>query len=214
MASKKTFQDQDYFDKLALDYLETNDKIRFANSEAEKIKLEASLKEILISLKSLIYMRCSRYKKFSNFDDLVQDGYEALLMAFKTYRPGKSAFTWWSNKYIATKIARSASKHNLIKIPIAKAKNMKMVRADTISSSVDENQSEILLENSILIKKISNILNKMPLEDQEIFKYVYENNKNKTDQVINNTNFTKKELTRRYRKILKNIKSNILSNDE
>lgn len=42
--------------------------------------------------KYLILMKTHKYKKFTNYDDLVQDGLEALIKAIKTYNPTKGIF--------------------------------------------------------------------------------------------------------------------------
>lgn len=42
--------------------------------------------------KYLVTMRTNRYKKFSNYDDLNQEGMEALVKAMKNYNPKKGIF--------------------------------------------------------------------------------------------------------------------------
>jgi RNA polymerase sigma factor (sigma-70 family) len=70
----------------------------------------------------LIWTRTSKYRKFPNYEDLVQEGYVALMRAMKNYDPKKGAFFWWAHKYIDTRIARSANQHTTIRYPLQVAK--------------------------------------------------------------------------------------------
>lgn len=70
----------------------------------------------------LVTMRTSKYKGFGNYDDLNQEGFEALVKAMKNYNPNKGSFFWWAHKYIETRIARSANLHTTIRYPLKFAK--------------------------------------------------------------------------------------------
>lgn len=73
--------------------------------------------------KYLVSMKTSRYKAFGNYDDLNQEGFEALIKAMKNYNPAKGSFFWWAHKYIDTRISRSANLHTTIRYPLKFAKN-------------------------------------------------------------------------------------------
>ncbi len=73
-------------------------------------------------LKYLITMKLGKYKSFSNYEDLFQEGYEALLKAINTYDPSKGSIFWWCHKYIDTRISRSANLHTTIRYPLKIAK--------------------------------------------------------------------------------------------
>lgn len=73
--------------------------------------------------KYLVTMKTSRYKAFSNYDDLNQEGYEALIKAMRNYNPKKGIWFWWAHKYIDTRISRSANLHTTIRYPLKVAKN-------------------------------------------------------------------------------------------
>jgi RNA polymerase sigma factor (sigma-70 family) len=68
-------------------------------------------------------MKTGRYKAFSNYDDLNQEGFEALIKAMKNYNPKKGSFFWWAHKYIDTRISRSANLHTTIRYPLKVAKD-------------------------------------------------------------------------------------------
>src|SRR5437899_1182013 len=70
----------------------------------------------------LVFMRTNRYKNFSNYEDLNNDGLEALIRSMINYNPSKGNFFWWSHKYIDTEIARSANLHTTIRYPLKYAK--------------------------------------------------------------------------------------------
>lgn len=72
--------------------------------------------------KYLITMKTSRYKAFGNYEDLNQEGYEALMKAMANYNPKKGSFFWWAHKYIDTRISRSANLHTTIRYPLKVAK--------------------------------------------------------------------------------------------
>jgi RNA polymerase sigma factor (sigma-70 family) len=71
----------------------------------------------------LVTMKTGRYKAFSNYDDLNQEGFEALIKAMNNYNPKKGSFFWWAHKYIDTRISRSANLHTTIRYPLKVAKN-------------------------------------------------------------------------------------------
>ncbi len=72
--------------------------------------------------KYLITMKTGRYKAFGNYEDLNQEGFEALMKAMNNYNPKKGSFFWWAHKYIDTRISRSANLHTTIRYPLKVAK--------------------------------------------------------------------------------------------
>lgn len=70
----------------------------------------------------LVTMKTGRYKAFSNYEDLNQEGFEALVKAMNNYNPKKGSFFWWAHKYIDTRISRSANLHTTIRYPLKVAK--------------------------------------------------------------------------------------------
>lgn len=74
------------------------------------------------AIKPLVLSRVGKYRRFSNYEDLKQDGFEAVILALETYDPAKGSFIWWADHYIKTKVSRSANMHSAIRIPLKKAK--------------------------------------------------------------------------------------------
>lgn len=70
----------------------------------------------------LITTHTNRYKKFANHEDLVQEGFEALLKAMKNYDSSKGSWFWWAHKYVGTRVSRQANLHTTIRYPLKIAK--------------------------------------------------------------------------------------------
>lgn len=99
-------------------------KAKAKNSDDPKIKYELDRHEKICieQFKYLVTMKTGRYKAFSNYDDLNQEGFEALIKAMKTYNPKKGSFFAWAHNYIGTRISRSANLHTTIRYPLKVAK--------------------------------------------------------------------------------------------
>jgi RNA polymerase sigma factor (sigma-70 family) len=70
----------------------------------------------------LITMHTNRYKAFANHEDLIQEGYEALLKGMKNYNPKKGGVFGWFHHYIGTRVSRQANLHTTIRFPLKVAK--------------------------------------------------------------------------------------------
>jgi len=106
----------------------------------------------------LVVARAGRYKSFSNYNDLIQDGRIALLYALRNFDLGKGSFFWWVNQYVKTKLSREANRHSTIKIPIKHAKAMVphkmsqlpvMISTENPESSVSGKQTARILKKAI-----------------------------------------------------------------
>jgi RNA polymerase sigma factor (sigma-70 family) len=91
----------------------------------------------LQQFKYVIDMHADRYKHFPNYEDLVQEGYIALLSAMKNYNPTKGSFFWWAHKYVATRIQRSANTHTAIRFPLSYAKKHQPRKENNLPIMVD-----------------------------------------------------------------------------
>jgi RNA polymerase sigma factor (sigma-70 family) len=94
--------------------------------KSEDVKLKFALRkheaECIEKFKYLVTMKTGRYKIFNNYEDLNQEGFEALIKAMTNYNPKKGSFFWWAHKYIDTRISRSANLHTTIRYPLKVAK--------------------------------------------------------------------------------------------
>lgn len=100
-------------------------KTQFKESHDPKISSEIKKHEKICmeKFRYLVTMKTGRYKAFSNYDDLNQEGFVALVKAMNNYNPKKGSFFWWAHKYIDTRISRSANLHTTIRYPLKVAKN-------------------------------------------------------------------------------------------
>jgi RNA polymerase sigma factor (sigma-70 family) len=110
--------------QLMIDLIKMRDEIKSAKKKDTKLiaKYKAHQNICMEKFKYLVSMRTGRYKAFSNYDDLNQEGFEALTKAMANYKPNKGSFFWWAHKYIDTRISRSANLHTTIRFPLKVAK--------------------------------------------------------------------------------------------
>ncbi len=165
---------QEEINEIANEFIELRNKAARSRSQKSKDKLSRSQNACLAKLKYLIGSKTYRYKQFSNFQDLEQDGYEALLLALKTYNPKKGNFSWWAEKYIATRISRSANAHSTIRIPIKKARDLKPFKANDFPVMIDESpdacQTTQTIEQKNLIQKA---IEQLPELHQKVISMIY-----------------------------------------
>lgn len=88
--------------------------------------------------KYLVTMKTGRYKAFSNYDDLNQEGFEALIKSMVNYNPAKGSFFWWAHKYIDTRISRSANLHTTIRFPLKVAKESAPHKESVLPTLIEE----------------------------------------------------------------------------
>lgn len=113
-------------------------------------------------LKYLITMKLGKYKSFSNYEDLFQEGYEALLKAINTYDPSKGSIFWWCHKYIDTRISRSANLHTTIRYPLKIAKQQAPHKEAIMPHLIEKNSCpESTLYNSQVNKLINDNLSSL-----------------------------------------------------
>ena len=100
--------------------------LRIKSKDSNDAKILSELKKheqiCMEKFRYLVTMKTGRYKAFSNYDDLNQEGFEALIKSMSNYNPKKGSFFWWAHKYIDTRISRSANLHTTIRYPLKVAK--------------------------------------------------------------------------------------------
>lgn len=124
--------------------------------------------------KYLVTMRTSRYKQFSNYDDLNQEGFEALLKAMKNYNPSKGCWFWWSHKYIDTRISRCANFHTTIRYPLKVAKAKIPHKETLMPLLIEENYCpDKEFESKQYNNQILSALNKLNDEQKKVMDLAY-----------------------------------------
>lgn len=122
----------------------------------------------------LVNNKTYRYKKFSNYNDLKQDGFEALMLAFKTYDPDKGDFIGWASRYINTKVCRAANAHSTIKYPIKKAKNLKPYKTTEMPVLIDSKNPLTSVENFEDKKFIREAIEQLPERQKQVILSYYD----------------------------------------
>jgi RNA polymerase sigma factor (sigma-70 family) len=126
-------------------YSELKSKYEISLSSQDKKNFEKHQALCLEKFKYMISIRTSRYKNFSNYEDLNQEGAEALLLAMASYNPKKNEnakgnlFFWWAHKYIDTRIARKANLHTAIRFPLTFSKENVPHKENVMPLIIDKN---------------------------------------------------------------------------
>lgn len=200
--------DNDEIDQLAIKYIKLKENAK--NGSEKNIKdFKKFQNECIKKLTPLVTKKTSKYKKFSNYKDLEQDGFEALLMALNTYKPEKGSFGFWASQYIKTRVSRSANAHSTIKIPIKKAKLLKPYKTTSIPIMFDGKPTPIesfqTNENSFILKEA---VNKLPTDQRKVIKMTYGLNGVQPNTAINIMEYL--SISRQeYNKLLTKAKKNL-----
>jgi len=139
-----------------------------------EVELKKHEKICIQNFKYLVTMKTGRYKAFSNYDDLNQEGFEALIKAMNNYNPKKGSFFWWAHKYIDTRISRSANLHTTIRYPLKVAKNNTPHKEAIMPTLIEERYCpDKELEESQLNNAIQNAFSVLTGEQKEIINLAY-----------------------------------------
>jgi RNA polymerase sigma factor, sigma-70 family len=122
----------------------------------------------------LVTMKTGRYKAFSNYDDLNQEGFEALVKAMNNYNPKKGSFFWWAHKYIDTRISRSANLHTTIRYPLKVAKQTTPHKESVMPLMIEERHCpDKELEESQVTSAIYSAVSKLTNEQKEVINLAF-----------------------------------------
>jgi RNA polymerase sigma factor (sigma-70 family) len=152
--------------------------LRTKFKETGDVKIETELKsherECIAKFKYLVTMKTGRYKAFSNYEDLNQEGFEALIKAMKTFKPNKGSFFAWAHNYIGTRISRSANLHTTIRFPLKVAKANTPHKESVMPIQIEERYCpDKELEESQVSHAIQTTLASLSKEQQEIINLAY-----------------------------------------
>jgi RNA polymerase sigma factor (sigma-70 family) len=145
---------------------------------SEDVKIKGELKrheQICIEkFRYLVTMKTGRYKAFSNYEDLNQEGFEALIKAMNNYNPKKGSFFWWAHKYIDTRISRSANLHTTIRYPLKVAKAHTPHKESIMPLMIEERHCpDKELEESQLTHAIQGAVSILTPEQREVISLAY-----------------------------------------
>ncbi|HLG27100.1 MAG TPA: sigma-70 family RNA polymerase sigma factor [Paenisporosarcina sp.] len=168
------YQSQEEVDEFIRVFIKLRNKAKRSKSKTIKQKFAEYQKEIIEKFRYLVISRVGKYRKFSNYNDLEQDGFEALVLALRTYDPDKGSFTWWADKYISTRVSRAANAHSTIRFPLKKARELKPFKTSTIPVLIDNQPNAVFsIEKSETLKHILNAIKELPEEHQRLINLIY-----------------------------------------
>ena len=162
--------------QLMIDLIKMRDEIKSAKKKDVKLiaKYKAHQNLCVEKFKYLVSMRTGRYKAFSNYDDLNQEGFEALNKAMASYKPSKGSFFWWAHKYIDTRISRSANLHTTIRFPLKVAKENTPHKESVLPLLIEERYCpDKELEEFQTMHLIQNAMSSLTEEQKQIVNLAY-----------------------------------------
>lgn len=119
----------------------------------------------------LVLLNTYKYRNFSNYQDLQQDGRTGLLMALNSYLPNKGSFFYWANLYIKTKVSREANCHSTIKIPLAKTKEFTPFKETFLPTLIESSQDALKnFQDSEMISYLYDAIEELPDLQKKIIK--------------------------------------------
>jgi len=143
-------------------------------SKENKLAFKNHEKLCFEKFKYLITMRTYKYKTFSNYEDLNQEGMTALIKAMKNYNPKLGNFFWWCHKYIETRISRSANLHTAIRYPLKFTKTTIPHKESDMPLLIDDSIcSEKKLENAEVIASVKHTMSSLNNEQKQIINWFY-----------------------------------------
>lgn len=147
-------------------------------------KLKRQENFMMREFKYIIESKTAKYKKHSNYDDLNQDGYEALLMGIKTYSPDKGSIFWWLHKYIGTKVSRSANMHSVVRSSIKRSSQGDIPKCDNSPINLVDKTTPFDILNQMETEKIvKEKLSKLSKEDYDLITNVYKMSNDDAEEI-------------------------------
>ena len=138
-------------------------------SHSDLITLQKHERLCIEKFDYLIKMRTCRYRSFSNYEDLNQEGQLALLRAMKTYDPKRGNWFSWAHKYISTRISRAANMHSTIRYPLHVAKTNPPHREAILPTLIEDNiDPEKNVQHSQLSQIVSSAMEVLPEAQRKI----------------------------------------------
>jgi RNA polymerase sigma factor (sigma-70 family) len=184
----------------------------------EKKEFKDYQRKCLESFKSLIMYRANRYKQFSNYEDLIQDGFEALMLALETYDPSKGSFVWWADHYIKTKISRAANNHSTIRVPIKFAKKEAPHKETSLPTLCDFTYNpHKCVEQKEVRKNILEAINILPEKHKKLMELTFGLNgecEQDTNDIMSAMSLTYPQYMKIYNESKKIIKRHFISNSK
>ncbi|MFA5023362.1 MAG: sigma-70 family RNA polymerase sigma factor [Patescibacteria group bacterium] len=170
---------------------------------------------IVNKLSFLVYNTVKPYRKFTNYEDLVQEGFIGLIRAVRKfdYRLFPNFFIY-SERWIRHSVKRAASKFDIVYCP-----NRKRV-VYTGLSEFNEEVINTTPEDDYISKesyqKINNVLNELPERDREIIEKMFGfglSDQQTLRSVGNSCNLTHERVRQIKNQVISKLKKNKIMDD-
>jgi len=159
---------------LMIKLIELRQEVQTSDDQELAKKLKKHEQICVEKFKYLITMKTGRYKAFGNYEDLNQEGFEALMKAMNNYNPKKGSFFWWAHKYIDTRISRSANLHTTIRYPLKVAKAVAPHKESVMPILIETRHCpDQELEDSQISQIIGDGLSALSDEQRKVINLVY-----------------------------------------
>ena len=195
-------------DAFGLKFLELRDLAKKNISDVPRF--EKYKENLFKELKLYVEGYTSYYKKFSNYQDLNQFGYEAILNSFNTFNSSKGKYSYWFHRYVGTKVVRQASAHSSIRIPIKKIKKNgeKPIKVDEIPEQSDFLTPEDICIKKQLLDKINIFLEGLNHIEKSVFCHYFnlDNKYSSVDELCSDLKISKQKFKQIINKCLTDIK--------
>lgn len=136
-------------------------------------QLQAAQTLLVKEIEPAIQGKTNKYRYFSNYEDFQQIGRECILLALRTFDPGKGAFWPWVEQYMNLNISRAAAYNPIFYIPINKRTAELSGKWEKLHDFVEENDSFEKICTQINIKKLEKAIEKLPPIYKQMIKFIY-----------------------------------------
>ncbi len=188
-------------------------ELKSNKNEISKIEIQKYENMCVSKLKYLVTMKLGKYKSFNNYEDLCQEGYEALLKAINTYDPSKGSIFWWCHKYIDTRISRSANLHTTIRYPLKIAKKQTPHKESIMPNLIEKNNCpDAQLHNAEVNRLIHQGLSLLSDRQKTILSMAFgleDDPPYSTNKIAKKTNLSRSTVLREMRMAFAHMRENI-----
>ncbi|MFZ4795986.1 MAG: sigma-70 family RNA polymerase sigma factor [Bacteroidia bacterium] len=143
-------------------------------SRIDSFKYDKCFIKALDKFSYIVTIHSNKYKKFSNFEDLHQEGMMGLVLALNKFDPIRSKnFFKIANWYIKTRIKRAANKYNVITVPMNVGKKLAMNRIAELPIVIDQtiNPHDGMEQNQVINTIIESLKSLNELQKSVICMY-------------------------------------------
>ena len=202
-------------DELLIEFVNLRDKCIKSNSKLLQLNYNKCKNICAQKFDYIVKNKVKRYRSFSNYEDLLQDGRMALMLALDSYKLNHGSWFWWANQYVKTKVSREANKHSTIKIPIKQIRNFLPYKMSEMPEITDLAISAVdNIETSESVDFIHAAISRLPLIQRRVIEMYFEFNiqdkeKSSITKICSDLDITRKECVKILSDAKKSLKTHL-----